>query len=100
MRALVLLLAPFAVVGLLILLLRWTYGTGKSLIAREPRPGEPDEYGLLVPVASPTDRAEAERLAGLLAAAGLRYTLAPTNEGLRLMVWPEDEQTAKDALRR
>ncbi len=99
MRALVLMLAGFAVVGLLILLLRWTYGTGRSLVARDPRTGGPDEYGLLIPVAAPADAAEAERLSALLAAAGLRYTLVPTSEGLRLMVWPTDEQAARRALR-
>ncbi|MDH6575674.1 hypothetical protein [Kitasatospora sp. MAP5-34] len=100
MRALVLMLVGFAVVGLLMLLLRWAYGSGKSLVAREPRIGGPDEYGLLVPVAAPADAAEAEQLASRLAAAGLHYTLAPTSEGLRLMVWPADEQAARRALGR
>lgn len=99
MRALALMLASFAVVGVLILLLRWAHGTGKSLVAHKPRTGGPDEYGLLVPVASPADAAEADRLAALLTAAGVRSTLVPTSEGLRLMVWAADERTAREALR-
>ncbi|GAA0668805.1 hypothetical protein GCM10010193_20830 [Kitasatospora atroaurantiaca] len=99
MRALGTMLISLAVLGVLILLLRWTYGTGKSLVARPPRTGAPQEYGLLVPVAAPADAAEAERLAALLTAAGLRHTLVSTSEGLRLMVWPADEQAAREALR-
>ncbi|MGK4583007.1 hypothetical protein [Kitasatospora sp. HPMI-4] len=91
-------LISFAVVGLLILLLRWTYGSGKSLVARPPRSGRPEEYGLLVPVAAPEDPAEARRLAALLRSAGLRYTLARTSDGLRLMVWPADVPAARKAL--
>lgn len=98
MRALALMLGSFAVVGVLILLLRWTYGTGKSLVARTPRTGGPDEYGLLIPVAAPADTAEAERLVALLTAAGVTHTLVPTSEGLRLMVWPADERAAREAL--
>jgi hypothetical protein len=97
-RTLALMLISFAVVGVLILLLRWTYGSGKSLVARPPRSGRPEEYGLLVPVAAPEDQAEARRLAALLRSAGLRYTLARTSDGLRLMVWPGDVPAARKAL--
>jgi len=98
-RALATMLISFGVLGVLILLLRWTYGTGKSLVARPPRTGTPEEYGLLVAVAAPADAAEAERLTALLTAAGLRYTLVSTSEGLRLMVWPDDERAAREVLR-
>ncbi|MER5637675.1 hypothetical protein ABT095_12025 [Kitasatospora sp. NPDC002227] len=98
MRPLALLLGSFAVVGVLVLLLRWTYGTGTSLVARRPRTGAPSEYGLLVPVAAPEDLAEGRRLAARLAGAGIRHTLAPTAEGLRLMVWPADERAARSLL--
>ncbi|MFC8451815.1 hypothetical protein [Kitasatospora sp. NPDC057223] len=100
MRTLTYLLLTFAVLAVLILLLRWTYGSGKSLVARRPRTGAPDEYGLLVAVASPADADEARRLAALLAAAGLRYTLVDTADGPRLMVWAADEAAARAALRR
>ncbi|MFI6443043.1 hypothetical protein [Kitasatospora sp. NPDC050543] len=100
MRALAYLLLSFAVVGVLVLLLRWTYGSGKSLVARRPRTGRADEYGLLVAVAAPADAAEARRLAAALSTAGLRHTVVATSDGLRLMVWPADEGAARDALRR
>jgi hypothetical protein len=98
-RTLAFLLLSFGVLAVLVLLLRWTYGTGKSLVARPPRTGAPDEYGLLVAVAAPADAAEARRLAALLDAAGLRSTLVETDDGLRLMVWPADEAAARSALR-
>ena len=100
MRTLTYLLLTFAVLTVLVLLLRRTYGGGRSLVARRPRTGAPDEYGLLVAVASPADAAEARRLAALLAAAGLRHTLVDTADGPRLMVWAADEAAARAALRR
>ncbi|MDH6127986.1 hypothetical protein [Kitasatospora sp. GP82] len=98
MRTLALMLISFAVMGVLVLLLRWTYGTGTSLVARPPRTGAPEEYGLMVPVATPADEAEARRLAALLRSAGLKYNLVHTSDGLRLMVWPADEHPALRAL--
>jgi hypothetical protein len=41
------------VVGFLALMLRWTFSHGSSLVERRPRDGHEDEYGALVPVASP-----------------------------------------------
>ncbi|WP_371479512.1 hypothetical protein [Kitasatospora sp. NBC_00315] len=100
MRTLAFLLLSFGVLAVLVLLLRWTYGSGTSLVARRPRTGRPDEYGLLVAVCDPADAAEARRSAALLAAAGLRHTLVRTADGLRLMVWPADEAAARAVLRR
>lgn len=88
----------FLGVGLLALLLRWAFGRGGSLVARPPRAGSPDEYGLLVPVAVPRNAAEGERLQAELAARGLRATLAPTKEGLRLLVFAGDEAKARAIL--
>jgi hypothetical protein len=90
---------PFAIVGVLVLLLRWTWGRGSSLAPRTPHRGSPAEYGLLVPVAAPEDDADALRLAGLLDAAGVRNTLVGTTRGPRLMVWEEDVPRARRLLR-
>src|SRR4051812_31563783 len=49
-----------AVVGVLALLLRWTFSHGHSLVERRPSVGTPTEYGLLVPVAEPPTFVEAE----------------------------------------
>ncbi|GGV08574.1 hypothetical protein GCM10010495_21600 [Kitasatospora herbaricolor] len=100
MRSLAFLLLTAAVMAVLVLLLRWTYGGGSSLVERRPRTGRPDEYGLLVAVAAPPDAEQARRLAARLDAAGLRHTLVRTAEGPRLMVWPADAEAARHLLRR
>lgn len=86
------------VVGVLMMLLRWTWRRGGSLVARAPRPGEPGNYGLLVSVASPGTYVEAELLRRTLTDAGLRATVATTTEGPRLMVFATDERRARTLL--
>jgi hypothetical protein len=85
-------------VSVLILLLRWAFSTGHSLVERRPRQGTEREYGLLVTVASPTTFVEAEVLRRTLEAAGVRATLAPTVQGPRVMVFPEDAAAARAVL--
>ena len=94
------LLIPFAIVGVLALVLRWVSAPGRSLVAGRPRRGAPDDYGLLVPVASPATDAEAEVLRRRLVAAGIPVTVAPTTEGPRLLVFPEDERAARELVSR
>lgn len=93
-------LIGFAVVAVLALLLRWTFSRGHSLVPRTPRKGAPDDYGLLVEVASPTDPEHGRRLCRVLTADGIRCTLVETTDGPRVMVWPPDEQAARLALAR
>ena len=93
------LVVAFAVVGLLALLLRWTFNRGTSLVAPRPKPGDPDDYGLLVAVASPATFAEAELIRARLAGQGIRATLAPTTQGPRVMVFPDEARTARALLR-
>ncbi len=80
--------------GVLILLLRWTFSHGHSLVERRAQTGSPDEYGLLVQVAAPATVVEAEMIRRRLLDAGLRATLAPTTEGPTVMVFREDEGRA------
>jgi hypothetical protein len=89
----------FAVVGVLALLLRWTFGSHTSLVERRSEPGSPEQYGLLVRVASPSTFIEAEVMRRRLTDAGLRATLAPTTEGPAVMVFPEDLKAAELVLR-
>lgn len=92
-------LLAFGGLGLLVLLLRWAFGHGGSLVERPVRPGEPSEYGLLVPVAAPADYPEGERQRRALEQAGLRATLAVTRSGPRVLVFPGDEERARELLR-
>ena len=66
---------------------------------RTPRRGQPDEYGLLVPVAAPADNAEALRLGALLDRAGVRNTLVQTAQGPRIMVFGDQAHRARALLR-
>jgi hypothetical protein len=87
------------VVGVLALLLRWAFSSGRSVVERRPTVGRPGEYGLLVPVAEPPTFVEAEIMRRRLADAGLRATLAPTTDGPRVLVFPEDVKAARLVLR-
>jgi hypothetical protein len=93
------LLLSLVMLGLLVLALRWTFAKGHSVVARKPRAGRADEYGLLVVVSEPGTFVEAEVDRQRLTAAGLRATLAPTTDGPRVLVFPEDERTARAVLR-
>lgn len=93
-------LTAFAVVGLLVLVLRWAFsGRSQSLVERRPTTGHSDEYGLLVPVAEPATFVEGEIARRTLVDAGLRATLVPTADGPRVMVFPEEEKVARALLR-
>jgi hypothetical protein len=94
-------LTAFAVVGVLMLLLRWAFsGNRTSLVERRPKTGRSGDYGLLVPVASPTTFVEGEMIRRTLEDAGLRATLVPTDEGPRVMVFPDCESVARAILSR
>jgi hypothetical protein len=93
-------LVGFAVVAVIALLLRWAFGRGHSLVPRVPKQGTEDDYGLLVAVAAPADRTHGRRLCRALTADGIRCTLVETTGGLRVMVWPPDEEAARLALTR
>lgn len=90
-----------ALVALLVivLLLRWTFSSGRSLVQRRPAQGAEDDYGMLVPVASPPTYVEAELVRQRLLAHSIRATLAPTTVGPRVMVWPKDVDIAREVLR-
>lgn len=93
-------LTAFAVVGVLVLLLRWAFGgRSMSLVERRPAAGHSGEYGLLVPVASPATFVEGEMIRRTLEDAGLRATLVNTADGPRVMVFPENERVARALLK-
>ena len=88
-------LIAFAVVGVFVLLLRWAFRGGESVVAKPAKQGRVDEYGLLVSVAAPPNYIEAEMVRRALEDAGIKATLAQTLAGPRLMVFPEDEARAR-----
>jgi hypothetical protein len=86
--------------GALVLVLRWAFRGGSSLVERPPLPGNPSDYGLLSVVAAPNTYIEAELLRRELEGEGIKATVAMTNDGPRVMVWPADEHHAKQAISR
>jgi len=92
-------LAGFPVVLFLIFMLRWTSARGKSVVARNAKPGREDEYGTLVPVASPSNHIEGEMLRQKLIAVGIKATLTQTKDGPRIFVFPKEESAARAHLR-
>jgi hypothetical protein len=89
-----------AVIGFLTLVLRWAFGRGSSVVESDSQPGSPDQYGLLDAVAAPGNFIEAGVLRQRLEAEGIRATVAMTNDGPRVMVWPPDKRRASKILAR
>jgi hypothetical protein len=85
-------IVALAVLGLLVVLLRWTFRRGGSLVAAR---GRSDQYGLLTPVASPPDYATGEIIRRRLEEEGIRANLAATLDGPRVMVFPRDIDRAR-----
>lgn len=87
-------IAGMLLLGVLIVLLRWAFSRGSSVVARRPRQGSPTDYGLLTPIAFPGTEAAAATLVARLAEHNIRSTFAPTEDGIALMVWPQDATSA------
>jgi hypothetical protein len=87
-------------IGVLVLVLRWAFGRGSSVVERPPQRGNPDQYGLLDAVAAPGTYIEAELLRQRLESSDIKATVAMTNDGPRVMVWPDDRQRAESIVRR
>jgi hypothetical protein len=93
-------LVALVIMAVIVLLLRWAFSGGGSLVARDPQAGGSDEYGLMVPVAAAEDYVRAEMQRRLLADSGVRVNLVRTTDGPRLMVWEADRDRALEVLSR
>lgn len=91
--------AGFFVLGILIILLRWAFSRGKSVVERPSRVGNDDEYGLLEVVASPGNHIEGEMLKRKLQEHGIKATLTQTKQGPRIMVFRNEVKAAQAILR-
>ena len=92
-------MAGFPAVLFLILMLRWTSARGKSLVERTPKAGSENEYGSLIPVASPLNHIEGEIVRQKLVAVGIKATLTQTKDGPRIFVFPKEESAARAHLK-
>jgi hypothetical protein len=84
-------------VGALLLLLRWTWGTGRTMGI--PDPNDPVGDGLLAEVARAPTEAAAQVLRSRLTAAGIRATIGRGSGSYRIMVFGDDAGKAKLVLR-
>ena len=92
-------IVAFLAIGVLVVVLRWAFNSRKtSVVAAAPKAGSQDEYGVLVPVASPPSYIDGEILRRRLEDAGIKANLANTLDGPRVMVWPKDEERARQTL--
>ena len=91
--------AGFFVLGILIILLRWAFSRGKSVVERPSKVGNDDEYGLLEVVASPGNHIEGEMLKRKLQEHGIKATLTQTKQGPRIMVFRNEVRAAQAILR-
>ncbi len=91
-------LVAVALIGVLVLILRWAFRRGASVVAAPPRPGAQGEYGLLEAVAAPQTYVEGEVLRRRLLAHGIRANLATTLDGPRVLVWPQDAGLAREVI--
>ncbi len=87
-----------AMLTLLVVILRWAFARGGSVVAAPPQPGTPLDYGLLVPVAEPVSRADAQGMLDRLRVSGISARIADTTEGMRVMVWQDDAVRAEQVL--
>jgi len=92
-------LAGFAVMLVLIGLLKWAFARGNSVVASPLRVGDDEEYGLLRTVARPGNHIEGEMLRQKLAANGIKATLTQTKRGPRVMVFEKEVKAAEAILR-
>lgn len=93
-------LVAMLIMGIIVMMLRWGFRRGQSLVADEPTSGAVDEYGLMVPVAAAEDYVRAEMQKRMLLDHGVKVNLVRTTEGPRLMVWSKDRDRALDLLSR
>ncbi len=77
---------------------RWASRGGGSLIEEPSKPGTAEEYGLMIPVASPVDDRTSGEITARLRAAGVGCADVRTTEGRRIMVWSDDVARARAVL--
>lgn len=91
-------LSGFLVIAVMIVILKWAFSNNKSVIEREKRIGNEDEYGLLRVAHSPKNHIEGEMLRQKLLSVGIKATLSQTKNGPKILVFEKDLKIAKTTL--
>lgn len=97
---LIVVFGPILALAVLMIALRWTFGTGpKHGVPRAPDPDDPTGDGLLTEVSRVPTHAAAEVLRARLDRAGIRATVGRDDAGYRLLVFDSDVVPAKLVIR-
>ena len=91
-------LSGFLVIAVMIVILKWAFSNNKSVIEREKRIGNEDEYGLLRVAHSPKNHIEGEMPRQKLLSVGIKATLSQTKNGPKILVFEKDLKIAKATL--
>lgn len=91
-------LSGFLIVGVMALILKWAFSSNKSVVERDKKIGNDDEYGLLKVAASPKNHIEGEMLRQKLLSVGIKATLSQTKTGPKILVFEKDLRIAKATL--
>ncbi len=91
-------LSGFLVVAVMIVILKWAFSGSRSVIEREKRIGNEDDYGLLRVAHSPKNHIEGEMLRQKLLSVGIKATLSQTKNGPKILVFEKDLKIAKATL--
>ena len=91
-------LSGFLVVAVMIVILKWAFSGNKSVIEREKRIGNENEYGLLRVAHSPKNHIEGEMLRQKLLSVGIKATLSQTKNGPKILVFEKDLKIANATL--
>jgi hypothetical protein len=87
-------LIAFLMIGLLGFVLRWTFGRDKRMPLWPPT--DPEDFGLLAPVATVDTADEASRIKAMLAEAGIKATTSPGMDGRhRVLVFASELDRAR-----
>jgi hypothetical protein len=97
---LTMILGAVLMLGIVLLALRWTFGTGRDQPSPHvPDPDDPTGDGLLTEVSRVPTEAAAQVLRARLAGAGIRATIGRADGTYRLLVFPADVVDAKVVVR-
>jgi hypothetical protein len=95
------LLGAILMLAIVLLALRWTFGTGRDQPAPHvPDPNDPTGDGLLTEVSRVPTEAAAQVLRVRLTEAGIRATIGRDDGGYRLLVFPADLADARAVVSR
>ncbi|MGA0914074.1 MAG: hypothetical protein ACO3RC_02755 [Candidatus Nanopelagicaceae bacterium] len=82
----------------LMLMLKWAFARGKSVVERPSRIGDENEYGMLESVAEPLNHIEGQMLKEKLKNSGIKANLVQTTSGPRLMVFKDQVAIARSII--